>query len=243
MGSFLVRYEDLLADPLSSLREITKILGPVPEEKIRAAVLICQAELITQIRLIPKEHIARFKKDYLRELPLEACEAIINLDAFAKTYKEFEYDVDPQKGLKRFDYGAIDPFKGYDQFDNGVSIDAFVKYIYYCIGGLERWTLPYITEGDSFWNWLFMPNEKLEKVTIEPVPYYTNFLNFLYEYRRDLRAAFPDVLGIDYPLFLKWAFFQAPKEYRVSWQLFAGVRDYYLGTMPRLTWPGAFPVT
>ena len=234
VGSIVVRYEDLLADPLITLKNITSRLGCAAEDKIKAAALICQPNLITRLGLIPKEHIARFKENYLSDLPVGVHEAIYEAADFSNTYRDFGYDINPEKGLKKFDYGAIDPFDGEPTFENGVCLDPYLKYVYYRVGGLKRWPFPAKIEGDSFWNWLFMSSDKLEKAASETVRYYTNFLDFIYESRPDLQAVFPDVLGVDHYPFLKWVVFQASKEIRVSWQFFADVSDFYSDTLPRL---------
>jgi hypothetical protein len=53
-GSRVVRYEDLLVDPLSQLREVTSKIVPLDEERLKAAVqgsstrvsyrLVCEAK-------------------------------------------------------------------------------------------------------------------------------------------------------------------------------------------------------
>jgi hypothetical protein len=49
LGSHVVRYEDLLVDPLLQLREVTSKIVPLDEERLKAAVFLCKPEQLTRV--------------------------------------------------------------------------------------------------------------------------------------------------------------------------------------------------
>ena len=48
LGSHVIRYEDLLVDPLLQLRELTSKIVPLDEERLKAAVFLCKPEQLTR---------------------------------------------------------------------------------------------------------------------------------------------------------------------------------------------------
>ena len=68
------------------------------------------------------------------------------------------YDYDWNRSAREpsgYDYDKIDPFRGHERFDNGELIGLWLAKIYFEVPNASaRWPDPWITEGESFWNWL-----------------------------------------------------------------------------------------
>ena len=121
LGSHVVRYEDLLVDPLSQLREVTSKIVPLDEERLKAAVLLCKPEHLTGPGLVDRRQLrTRSARRWIQELPSEIVDALANNQAYASACKMYEYDwsrsaLEPSG----YDYDKIVPFRGRDRFDNG----------------------------------------------------------------------------------------------------------------------------
>jgi hypothetical protein len=92
LGSHVVRYEDLLVDPLSQLREVTSKIVPLDEERLKAAVFLCKPEQLTRPGLVDPLHLrTRSARRWIQELPSEIVDAMAGLQPYASACKTYEY--------------------------------------------------------------------------------------------------------------------------------------------------------
>jgi hypothetical protein len=272
LGSHVVRYEDLLADPLSQLREITSKIVPLNEERLKTAVLFCKPEYLTRVGVVDPRHLRTGTAGgWIQELPSEIVDAMASIQPYASACEIYDYDwnrsalkpsgydynkIDPFRGHDRFDNGEsidpwlakiyfevpnatarwpepwvtegesfwnwlrkIDPFRGHDRFDNGELIDPWLAKIYFEVpNATARWPEPWVTEGESFWNWLRAPSTLASLNPDLPAGTLTNLMIVMRNLRRDLQL-FRDPADSDRMRFVRWFLGQAPMVLQIAWGL------------------------
>jgi Wzt C-terminal domain len=231
LGSHVVRYEDLLADPLSQLREVTSKIVPQDEERLKAAVFLCKPEQLTGPGLIDPRHLrTRSARRWIQELPSEIVDAMAGLQPYASACKMYGYDWSrsPLEPLG-YDYDKIDPFRGRDRFDNGELIGPSLAKIY--LHGVPnasaRWPDPWVTEGESFWNWLRAPSALASLNPDLPTGTLTNLMVALHNQRPDLQLAYRNPSGSDRMGFLTWFLGLAELECEIPWGLIGPVLESF----------------
>jgi hypothetical protein len=208
LGSHVVRYEDLLADPLSQLREISSKIVPLDEERLKTAVLLCRPEYLTRPGLVDPLHLrTRSARRWIQELPSEIADAMAGLQPYASACKTYGYDWSrsaPEPSA--YDYDKIDPFRGHDRFDNGELIGSSLAkiYLHEVPNASARWPEPWVTEGESFWNWLRAPSALASLNPDLPAGTLTNITMVLYNMRPDLQLAYRNPAGSDRMEFVTW---------------------------------------
>jgi hypothetical protein len=223
LGSHVVRYEDLLVDPLSQLREVTSKIVPLDEERLKAAVFLCKPEQLTRPGLVDPLHLrTRSARRWIQELPSEIVDAMAGLQPYASACKTYEYDWN-RSALEPsgYDYDKIDPFRGHDRFDNGELIGPSLAkiYLHEVPNASARWPDPWVTEGESFWNWLRAPSALASLNPDLPAGTLTNIMVMLHNLRPDLQLAHKDPAGNDRVGFTTWFLGQAQMEFQIAWGL------------------------
>jgi glycosyltransferase involved in cell wall biosynthesis/tetratricopeptide (TPR) repeat protein len=106
----------------------------------------------------------------------------------------------------------------YDYFDNGARIPDVVRRLYWEMSdGAAEFGDPFSTElPSSFFNWL---NSGVDAER-DPRRIVTHFWYEMYQQRVDVRAAYPDVLGVHREGFLEWIRNSGPREYMVDPRFF-----------------------
>jgi Wzt C-terminal domain len=223
LGSHVVRYEDLLVDPLLQLREVTSKIVPLDEERLKAAVFLCKPEQLTRPGLVDPFHLrTRFARRWIQELPSEIVDAMAGLQPYASACKMYEYDwsrsaLEPSG----YDYDKIDPFRGHDRFDNGELIGPSLAkiYLHEVPNASARWPDPWVTEGESFWNWLRAPSTSASLNPDLPAGTLTNIMVMLHNLRPDLQLAYRNPAGSDRKAFAVWFLGRAQVEFEIAWGL------------------------
>ena len=219
LGSHVIRYEDLLVDPLSQLQEITSKIVPLDEERLKAAVLLCTPKLLTRVvdsRLLRTQTAGRG----VQELPSEILEAMAGNQAYVSICTTYGYDWSRSaQEPSTYDYNRIDPFRGHDRFDNGELIGPTLVKIYLQMvpSASDRWPDPWVTEGESFWNWLRAPSEIASLNPDVPAGTLTNLMMVIHDLRPDLQVAYKNPAGSDRLEFATW--FLSTPELEISWGL------------------------
>ena len=219
LGSHVIRYEDLLVDPLSQLQGITSKIVPLDEERLKTAVLLCKPNLLTSVvdrRLLRTQTSGRG----VQELPSEIIEAMASNEAYTSVCKAYGYDWSRSAPeLPKYDYDKIDPFGGRDRFDNDEPISPTLLKIYFqhVPNATARWPEPWVTGGDSFWNWLRTPSEMASSNPDVPVGTLTNIMMVIHDLRPDLQLAYKDPAGSDRLKFITW--FLNTSEIEIPWSL------------------------
>jgi hypothetical protein len=227
LGSHVVRYEDLVVDPLSQLREVTSKIVPLGEERLKAAVFLCKPEQLTRPGLVdPRQLRTRSAGRWIQELPSEIVDAMARIQPYVSACKTYEYDwsrsaLEPSG----YDYDKIDPFRGHDRFDNGELIGPSLAkiYLHEVPNASAQWPDPWVTEGESFWNWLRAPSPLASLNPDLPAGTLTNIMVMLYNLRPDLQLAFRNPAASDRMGFTMWFLGQAQSEYEIAWGLIGPV--------------------
>ena len=231
LGAHVVRYEDLLADPVAQLRAVTARIAPVGEARIAMAALLCKPEYLTRPGLVDPRHLrTHTARSWARQLPAEIVETMSRLEPYRNACRTYCYDWDAAGPAPvEFDYDSIDPFHGRRWFDNGEPIGASLAAIYLRDrdGARDRWPDPTLTEGDSFWNWLRLPSVAAWMNTGTPPGTLTNLMWAVYMMRPDLQAAYKDPVDLDRLPFAAWFVSQAHAENELPWGLLGPVQDAY----------------
>ena len=240
LGAHVVRYEDLLADPVAELRRLERVIGPLSERDVRSAVLLCQPEQMTRPGLVDPRHIRTgTARRWVREVPPEIADALAGMEPFKSACEAYGYDWDRTiEDPPRFDYASIDPFQGQPYFDNGEPIGPSLAkvFLHEVANAAQRWPDPTRTQGDSFWNWLQAPAAEGSRNPDFAPGTYTNLMAIVHRMRPDLQSAFPDPVGADRAEYLVWYLGRAPIEFEFPWGLMSPIMEAYcrrLGTVVR----------
>ena len=231
LGSRVVRYEDLLADPLSQLREVSSKIVPLDEERLKAAVFLCKPEQLTRPGLVDPLHLrTRSARRWIQELPSEIVDAMAGLQPYASACKTYGYDWSrsaPEPSA--YDYDKIDPFRGHDRFDNGELIGSSLAkiYLHEVPNASARWPEPWVTEGESFWNWLRAPSALASLSPDLPAETLTNIMMVMHNLRTDLQLAYRNPAGSDRIRFATWFFGRAQMEFQIAWGLIEPVLESF----------------
>jgi hypothetical protein len=248
LGSHVVRYEDLLVDPLSQLRDVTSKIMPLDEERLQAAVLLCKPEHLTGPGGIdPRQLRTRTARQWTQELPSEIVDAMASIQPYASACKMYGYDwsrATPEPS--GYDYDKIDPFRGRHRFDNGELIGpTLVKlYLQEVPNASARWPEPWVTEGESFWNWLRAPSALASSNPDLPAGMLTNVMVMLHNLRPDLQSAYKNPAGSDRIGFATWFLGQGPLAFGIPWGLIGPVLESfcdYLGSKSYTPFPSVPP--
>ena len=231
LGAHVVRYEDLLANPLARLRELTGRIAPVDEERLAAAVFLCRPEQMTRSGLADPRHLRTATAGaWRKELPLDIVNTMRKIQPYTTACRDYGYDWNPSAPMAaNFDYGSIDPFGGRRHFDNGEPIGWALSriYAYELAGARKRWPDPAQTGGDSFWNWLLSPCADAPPRAAHSPAMLSNVVMAAHRMRPDLREAMPDPAGADRLAMVSWFVGQASHELAMPWGLIQPVLDAY----------------
>ncbi|MFM7137278.1 MAG: hypothetical protein ACKO1M_09465 [Planctomycetota bacterium] len=229
LGAEVVRYEDLVRDPVSRLRALGDKVAPIPEEVAWRAAVLCQPASMVQSGQVDRRHIRTGRAGgWQKELTEDFVEAMAGVEPFRSACTTYDYHWDrTAEPPAAFDYAAVDPFHGRDRFDNGAPVGPFLAWIYLkgAPDAVDRWPDPRRTEGDSFWNWLISPAADAGARPDLPAQTYTNLMEAMHRRRSDLQAAYPEPAGADRIRYVEWFIGQAVNELRLPWALVAPVGD------------------
>jgi hypothetical protein len=83
----------------------------------------------------------------------------------------------------------------------------------------DPWVTPWVTEGDSFWNWLRAPSGLASLNPDLPAGTLTNIMTVMYEQRPDLQLAYRNPTDSDRMAFVVWFLGRAQMEFQIAWGL------------------------
>lgn len=235
LGSHVVRYEDLLVEPVAQLRQLANRIAPLDEERLRTAVLLCKPALLTGPGLVDPRHLrTRTARRWAKELPAELTGKMAAIQPYASACVQYGYDWNPAEPEPvPFDYNAIDPFAGETIFDNGEPIGPSLPRIFLTevVDARKRWPEPTHTAGDSFWNWLAAP-APTPGIEAGHLPgTLTNLMMSVYRTRPDLQQRYADIVGPDRLAYLQWFVGRAQPEFELPWGLIGPTLDAYCDQM------------
>jgi len=206
-GSYVMRYEELLHDPVTAIYNFTQKVQPVDLKRIQAAVASCELGVLKKTN--DKRHFrAGIKGQWQDEVPEEILD-FLKSDKKYQTilnYLGYSFDSDSNEpSLSYFNYSHVNPFHGVDRFSNGVTIPGIVtQYYFSSLQFQEMWPKPFEVEGqNTFFEWLKNPVEE-NKEGFEKFPLINHIANYIFNIRPDVQKIFPDYLGTDRKRFFKW---------------------------------------
>ncbi len=231
LGAHVVRYEDMLADPVRQLHRLASCIVPASCQQATTAALLCQPERITRPGHVDPRHIRTgTARRWVKEVPDEIADAMAAMEPFKSACEDYGYDWDRAiEDAPAFDYTSIDPFRGRECFDNGEPIGPSLAKVYLdeVPGAAARWPDPGKTLGDSFWNWLRAPAGEASRNRDFAWGTYTNLMAVVHRMRLDLQTAFPDPVGADRGAYLVWYLGRAPVEFQFPWGLISPIMEAY----------------
>jgi len=225
LGSHVVRYEDLIADPLEELRAIADRIGPVAEPLLRRAVILGDPRLMRSLGEVDPRHVRKAEPGGWREdLPAGIVDFLRANEPFTAACARWGYGWSATADAaerRRFDYGAISPFAGTTTFANGDPIGSVLVRIHLDAPAKhpDAWGGdPLGTGPGTFWAWLMAPADAASNDRFPPATL-TNLMGALWDIRTDLAHEFPDPWGDDRLRFALWFVERAQIEFGISWRM------------------------
>lgn len=233
-GTHTVRYEDLRADPVAALRELTSRICPAPLERIEAAVEMCDIDVM---RGMAGDFSGFFREGRVggwRELlPPDIVEAFRSQAPYAAQMARLGYSVDPvdsaapvRAPLRRH------PLRQLRQFDNGAALAPIVIQCFFWARYEQRsgWERQLAATGPgSFYNWLNSPAPEAGRGFYETLPL-SNIALFVHDQRADVGPVYKDLSSSARREYVHWflrhaqqelgldaAFVNRQREYVAAW--------------------------
>jgi hypothetical protein len=218
-------YEDLLENPIQVLTHLSNKILPVKSEQIQRAVIASQMKYLKIDR--DGNHFRKGNsQQWQTEVPPEIIELFKTIESYQILCLEMGYwfkihhknpKIRSNAPIKKFDYFSLDPFYQQTQFDNGVKITIEIIRCYLSVpNALTRWQSPTQTNlENSFFHWLSQPCETCQMPDSPLI--ITNYANYFYKIREDVRQAFPHLQQTSDCLeFALWFVTHAPLEYEID---------------------------
>lgn len=227
MGATVVRFEDLTSDPVRVLTQLTHSILPVSPERIRHAVLLCELNRMRAAAVETKHHFRSGGTGGWRHaLPAEFVATLRTREPFPTQLTTLGYDLaENSPKSARFDYKAMDPFRGETVFDNGARITPLMLRVYLMEipDAATRWPDPLKTApADSYFHWLNAPADAASPSRPDEL-IITNLAYQIYVSRMDLQQFYPDVFGRNRLELCKWFYYYGSREYELSHEFIAPV--------------------
>lgn len=227
--AIVVRYEELLEDPVGSLSRLTDEIWPVGRDRIECAAAACEIGQLRGLKGREDRHFrAGLAGQWVDSLPPAHIAALADTPRYRELAAQlgYSFDIGSQRHPEPFDYARISPFVGNDRFDNGVPIPPIVVDLYFSHPGLRaRWPNPLRTgDRDSYLAWLSSPTTAPSEgndIHRGPSP----LARHLRDIRPDLREAFPDPDDADRLRFCHWFLVSGQREYRLPPELVQPIQE------------------
>ena len=199
--SNVVRYEDLRADPFTTLRHLTASLQDVSPQRIVRAIADCDIKVLRDTNKVDSRFFRRaLVGESSSVLPAHVLRRFADAEPFKSQLAFLSYSLDLADGA---DAGRTEPQQqanrdhGGGRFDNGVP---FVPIFSELLDSLacekrQQWNSMFNADDiGSFFRWLNSPADE-DPSGEDTIPCITNLAAFIYKQRPDLQAAFPDIYG------------------------------------------------
>ncbi|MEZ5287718.1 MAG: hypothetical protein R2712_23535 [Vicinamibacterales bacterium] len=245
LGASRVRYRDLLADPMGTMRTLTGRMQPVDERDLRRAVVLSQFHRM-KAAVDPKQGLQPWSERHFRggrtgdwrdeigEGPV--LDVLRTEEPFVTLLEAMGYTFDrDQPPVEPFSCAAIDPFGAEVTFDNGVRICPVMIRAYMLDPEAERrWPDPVAASGaGSYYEWLNAPAAAADGGRAGEA-LLTNLAVAIYRMRPDVQAAYADIAGAHRLAFAWWFVTYAMAEYRLPPEFAAPIQASFARLAPRL---------
>jgi len=214
----VVRYEDLRADTVGTLRALTARISPATDERIAAAIEMCDLDLM---RKMAGTYAGFFREggigSWRDKLPAETVDALRNTEPYASQLGALGYSMDPADPLasRQIQPRQRHPMATLERFENGVPVVPILIQCFFWAHAEQRahWERRLAATGpSSFYEWLNLPCVPAGRDLYEELPL-SNLAAFVYDQRPDVRLIYPDLTASDRYKYAQWFLRCAEPEY------------------------------
>jgi len=216
-GTHTVRYEDLRADPVAALRELTSRIHPAPLERIEAAVEMCDIDVM---RRRAGNFGGFFRQgrigDWRQMLAPDVIELFRSQHPYATQMARLGYSTEPADAAPPMRVPARrHPMTTLGRFENGVTVaPVLVQCFFWALyEQREVWERQLAATGPgSFYDWLRAPAPVAGEALYEALPI-SNIAAFVYQQRPDVRLVYKDLSSGDRYEYVRWFLRHAGKDF------------------------------
>lgn len=241
--SIIVRYEDLWRDPFEALKKLTDEISIVSQGDIDRAIEKCDINLL---RKYPGNDSKFFRKgrvgDWRKELPAEHIDIFKSYPPYPAQLRCLGYTMekdDPLTTLPAKERKFRNPFLGMSTFSNGLPIPVVVVAFYIDLSESQKRQWPDPLDAEEKQSFLHYVNALMDETgtSYSERPGISRLAKYIYDQRRDVQSAFPDLHGKDRISFIEWFIHQAKKEYDLGEFFTETMRESFVhwATMPAET--------
>jgi len=244
LGAHTLRYEDLAADPMTRLRDLTHRIAPVHEDKLRRSVLLCRADIFRTSGALDPRHVrAATTHQWVRELPPPIISYLKTAEPYLGMCQQFGYDWETRNVDQVFDYAQVDPFHGAMHFANHVPISPILvrTFLDDAPSSVREHGDPTTTGPGSYWDWLVSPDPVGALDPTFPGGLLTNLMMVVHRSRPDLQEEFPDPVSRDRLGYAVWFVGTGFSECSLPWDLVKSVREAIIEHFRRSANEGVSP--
>ena len=231
--SIVVRYEDLRADPVATLRHLTAQIAAVSQDRIRQAVDNCDINILRETNTADSRFFRRALVGESRSvLPAHVLRRFAEEEPFQSQFAFLCYRAEFDLSLGAT---ANEPqhYTG-ERFENGVPFaPLFTELLQSLPPEMKtRWDPPLSTfPTDSFFAWLNSPADE-DPLGKDAVPWITNLAAFVHKQRPDLQAAFPDIYDQNRLGYAGWFLRYAAYRYDLEQSFLTPIALSWLSILP-----------
>jgi len=214
-GTHTVRYEDLRADPVAALRELTSRIHPAPLDRIEAAVEMCEMDMM---RRMAGEFSGFFRQGrvggWREAAPPDVIEMLRSGHPYAEQMSRLGYTVDgPGQTASGAPARQRHPISTLARFENGVAVAPILVQCFFWASREQRraWEGRIAATGPgSFYDWLNAPADLPGRGIYETLSI-SNIAAFLYAQRPDVRLVYNDLSSAGRYEYVRWFLWRAGK--------------------------------
>ncbi len=215
-GVHTVRYEDLRADPVATLRALTSRIDPAPLERIEAAVEMCDIDVM---RRLAGQFSGFFRRgrieDWRGQLPPDVVEVLRTGQPYAAQVSRLGYSVDPAGAAPRSPVPSRPrhPMTMLSRFENGVTVAPILVQCFFWADFEQRqaWEKQLDATGPgSFYEWLNAPAPAAGEGLYQTLQL-SNIAAFVYGQRPDVRLVYQDLGSAGRYEYVRWFLRRAGK--------------------------------
>ena len=208
-GTHVVRYEDLRAGTLGTLRDLTSRICPVPDERIEAAIEMCDLE---QMRNMAGGFSGFFRGGRVGAwrdlLPPDVVDTLRTMEPYAGQLAALGYSMDPADPIiaRHIEPRPRHPMASLKHFENGVPVAPILVQCFFWARREQRagWEKQLEATGPgSFYEWLNSPCGTAGQGLYAGLPL-SNLAAFVYEQRPDVRLIYPDLTSSNRYEYARW---------------------------------------
>jgi hypothetical protein len=218
--SIVVRYEDLRAEPLTTLRDLAASIAPVSRERIEQAIDACDIKVLRDSSATDSKFFRRaLIGEWRTVLPVEILRRFAEEEPFRSQLAFLGYEVELDEiAPKQIWRGQTRDEHPGECFDNGVPFVPILAELLQSVAPEKRagWDAIFDTSSpDCFFHWANAAAEE-DVFGAEAIPRITNLAAFIHKQRPDLQTAFPDIFDLNRLGYAGWFLRYAGHRYQLD---------------------------